>query len=49
MLNKNKIGIFYLIYPYEYSSNDLDIYKFGVHQNLTLKTWYKDLKDKNSF
>ncbi len=43
MLNikKNQIGIFYLIYPYEYASEDLDIYKFGVHQNLTIKTWYK--------
>ncbi len=40
-LKKNQIGIFYLIYPYEYASEDLDIYKFGVHQNLTIKTWYK--------
>ncbi len=43
MLNikKNQIGIFYLIYPYEYASEDLDIYKFGVHQNLTIEMWYK--------
>ena len=38
--NKNKVGIFYLLYPFEYASLDLDIYKFGVHQNLTIQNWF---------
>ncbi len=40
IVKKNQIGIFYLIYPQEYAIAEVDVYKFGVHQNLTFKTSY---------
>lgn len=39
-IKKNKVGIFYLIYPYEFANKNLEIYKAGVHENLNFKKWY---------